>query len=75
MRILIEPPDHIAGAPHAGDEVRKALEILQAAYIKTEGGTITSDGTVTGVIVVSSDDDGSDALEALGKAGIRASIG
>ncbi|HLI82147.1 MAG TPA: hypothetical protein VKV03_19300 [Candidatus Binataceae bacterium] len=76
MRILIQPPDDTAGAHHAGDEVRKALETLQAAFIRTEGGgTVSSDGAVTGVIVVSSDNDAPKALDALGKAGIRASIG
>lgn len=75
MRILIESPDH-SEARHAGDEVRKALETLQAAFIKTEGrGTVSSDGAVTGVVVVSSDDDAPQALEALEKAGIKASIG
>ena len=76
MRILIQPPDQASGARHAGEEVSKALEVLSAAYIKTEGGgTVSSDGTVTGVVVVSSDDDGPKALEALARAGIRASIG
>ncbi len=76
MRILIEPPNDTAGARHAGDEVRKALETLQAAFIKTEGGgTVSSEGAVTGVVVVSSDDDAPKALDALAQAGIKASIG
>jgi hypothetical protein len=76
MRILIEQSDHTAGGLHTGDEVRKALEILQASFIKTEGGgTVSSDGAVTGVIVVSSDGDAPKALDALAQAGIKASIG
>jgi hypothetical protein len=76
MRILIQPPDHNAEARHVGDEVRKALEILHGALIKTEGGgTVASDGTVTGVIMVNSDDDAPKALDALAQAGIKASIG
>jgi hypothetical protein len=76
MRILIQPPDHTSGAHHAADEVSKALEVLQSAFIRTEGGgTVTSNGTVTGVLVVSSNDDGPKAVDALAKAGIRASIG
>ena len=76
MRILIQPANHASGSRHAGEEVSKALEVLNAAYIKTEGGgTVTSDGIVTGVVVVSSDDDGLKALETLATAGIKASIG
>jgi hypothetical protein len=76
MRILIQPPNHASGARHVGDEVSTALEVLNAAYIKTEGGgTVTGDGAVMGVVVVSADDDGPRALEELAKVGIKASIG
>jgi len=76
MRIMIQPPDHTSGARHAGEEVSKALEVLNDAFIKTEGGgTMTGDGIVTGVVVLGSDDDAAKALDALGKAGIKASIG
>ena len=75
MRILIQPPEDAAGGHHVGDEVRKALEVLNAAYIKTEGGgTLASEGAVTGVIVLRSEDDASKALAVLVEAGIKASI-
>jgi hypothetical protein len=75
MRILIQPPEDTAGGRHVGDEVRKALEALNAAYIQTEGGgTLASDGAVTGVIMLRSEDDASKALAVLAQAGINASI-
>jgi hypothetical protein len=74
MRILIEPPDDTSGAYHVGDEVRRALEVLNAAYIHHEGGgTIASDGVVTGVIMLRCEDDLSKALARLHRAGIKAS--
>ena len=75
MRILIQPPEDNVGAHHVGDEVRKALEVLNAAYIKTEGGgTLAGDGVVTGVVMLRSEADASRALAVLDKAGIKASI-
>jgi len=75
MRILLQP-SNLNGARHAGDVVRDALEILQAAFIRTDGGgTVSSNGMTTGVVVISSDDNVPKALAALAKAGIRASIG
>jgi len=82
MRILIQPPDHVSGARRVDEEVSKALEVLRDAFIKTEGGgtvsagsIVAGDGAVTGVIVISSRDDASKALDALAKAGIRAALG
>ena len=76
MRILIEPPHAIAEVQRASDEVRKALEVLEAAHIKTQGGgTIESDSIVTGVLVLRTDDDADQAVEALARAGITARIG
>jgi hypothetical protein len=74
MRILIEPPDDSSGAYHVGDEVRRALEVLNAAYIHHEGGgTVSSDGVVTGIIMLRSEGDLSKALATLQRAGIKAS--
>jgi hypothetical protein len=74
MRILIQPPDDTSGAYHVGDEVRRALEVLNAAYIKNEGGgTVASDGVVSGIIMLRSEEDLSKALVVLVRAGIKAS--
>lgn len=52
------------------------MEILEAAHIKTQGGgTIESDGTVTGVLVLRFEDDSTKAIEVLARAGIKASTG
>jgi hypothetical protein len=76
MRILIQPPEANSGAHHVGDEVRRALDVLNRAFIKTDGGgTVSSDGGVTGVLVLSSEGDASRALERLAQAGIKASAG
>ncbi len=76
MRILIQPPEADGGAHHVGDEVRRALEILARAAVKTDGGgTVSSDQGVTGVLVLSSDGDASRALQTLAQAGIKASAG
>ncbi len=74
MRILIEPDPGIQ--LNVGNEVRRALEVLHAAYILTDGGgTLQSGDRVTGVIMLRSDHDGPRALEVLARAGIKASIG
>ena len=76
MRILIEPPHVIADVQRASDEVRRAMEVLDAAHIKTQGGgTIESDSVVTAVLVLRFDDDAVKAVEALARAGIEARIG
>jgi hypothetical protein len=76
MRILIEPPQAGADVHLASEEVRKALVVLAAAYIKTDGGgTIESDQRVTGVIVIKSDEDAPKAIEVLTQMGIKAAIG
>ena len=73
MRILIEPDP--ATDPNAGNEVRRALDVLHAAYILTDGGgTLQSGDRVTGVIMLRSDPDAARALEVLARAGIKASI-
>jgi hypothetical protein len=76
MRILIQPPRPTAEVHLVIDQVRRALDVLDAASIKTEGGgTIESDGIVTGVIVVKLDEDVAKAIAVLAQAGITASIG
>ena len=67
MRIVLQPAWGPAEVHLASDEVRKALEALSAAYVKTDGGgTIESDGVVTGVIVLRFEGDATEALEILG---------
>ena len=76
MRILIQPTDPTAGAHLVGDQVRRALDVLSRAHIKTEGGgTITGHDGITGIIMISDDADASDAIAALANAGIKASTG
>ncbi len=76
MRILIQPPHAADDIARASDEVHRALEVLEAAHIKTQGGgTIESEGSVTGVVVLRFDDDTEKAIEALAEAGIKAIIG
>ena len=75
MRILIHLSEETADVHRMSDEVRKVLDVLNAAYIKTDGGgTIESYGIVTGVVVLRSADDAGKALEVLARAGIKASI-
>lgn len=75
MRILIQPPHAADDIARASDEVHRALEV-EAAHIKTQGGgTIESEGSVTGVVVLRFDDDTEKAIEALAEAGIKAIIG
>ena len=74
MRILIHPREDAEGGNNLGDDVRKALEVLRTAYIDTEGGgTVGSNGTATGVVMIRHDSDLAKALATLSKAGIRAS--
>ncbi len=74
MRILIEPDPGTEF--NVSNEVRRALDVLHAAYILTDGGgTLQSGDQVTGVIMLRFDQDASKALEALARAGIKASIG
>ena len=76
MRILIQPPHETADVSVASDEVRRALDALRTARINTDGGgTIESEGVVTGVVTIRSDEDAAKALEVLAQAGINASIG
>jgi len=76
MRILLQPADPNAAAHLVGDEVRRAFDVLQAAYIKTEGGgTMTSSDGVVGVLVLTSEADAPHAIAVLADAGIKASIG
>jgi hypothetical protein len=76
MRILIQPAHPAADIAQASDEIHRALEVLEAAHIKTQGGgTIESDGSVTGVLVLRFDDDAAKAIEALARGGIKATIG
>lgn len=76
MRILIRPADLNATTHLVGDEVRRALDVLSRAHIKTEGGgTITGHDGITGIIMISDDADASDAIAALANAGIKASTG
>jgi hypothetical protein len=76
MRIMLQPAWGPAEVHLASDEVRRALEVLSAAHIKTDGGgTIESDGVVTGVIVLRFEGDAPQALELLARAGITAAIG
>jgi hypothetical protein len=76
MRILIQPAPATGDVHSVSDEVRRALDVLDAAFIRTEGGgTIESDGIVTGVIVIKLDEDVTKALAVLRQAGITASIG
>jgi len=76
MRILIPAPHENANVHQMSDEVRRALDVLNAAYVKNDGGgTIESDGVVTGVVMLRSEDDAAKALEVLAQAGIKASIG
>ncbi len=76
MRILIQPPRATDDTTRASDGVHKALEVLDAAHIKTQGGgTVESDGSVTGVLILRFDDDSVKAIEALARAGIKAKIG
>jgi hypothetical protein len=50
------------------------LEVLNAAYIHNDGGgTVASDGVVTGIIMFRSEGDLSRALAMLERAGIKAS--
>lgn len=66
-RISIQPPE--SGA--ADIEVAKALDVLSAAFVQTSGGGTI--GGVLGLIILERDTDMPKALEALAKAGIRAS--
>jgi hypothetical protein len=76
MRILIQPPDPNAEAHLFGDEVRRALDVLSRAYVKTEGGgTVTGIDGITGIIMLTNAADRSNAIAILAEAGIRASIG
>ena len=76
MRILIRQPQTVADVCLASAEVRKALQVLEGVQVKTDGGgTIESDGCVTGVVVIKLDSEVTKALEALAQAGIKASMG
>jgi len=56
MRILIHPANPAGDAQPVSEDVRRALKILSDSFIKTEGGgTISSDGHVDGVIMISFD--------------------
>jgi hypothetical protein len=75
MRILIHLSNDTEGPINPSDEVRGALEVLRAAYIKTEGGaTVESNGVVSGVVMNRNDSDLAKALAILGQSGIKASI-
>lgn len=76
MRILIRQPQAVADVCLASAEVRKALEVLEAVHIATEGGgTIESVACVMGVVVIKLDSEVTKALETLAQAGIKASTG
>ncbi len=75
MRIIIQPPNNSSeGFAALSREIRKAIEVLRAAYIPTEGGgTVGTDGNAFGALILRYDDDAPRAIAALTDAGIRAS--
>ena len=76
MRILIHPSDLTAEAHQVSDEVRRALNILSDALIRTEGGgTISGADGVAGVVMLTADREVDQAIGVLAEAGIRASRG
>lgn len=75
MRIIIQPRDNSAESfVDLSHQIRKAIDILRAAYISTEGGgTVGTNGDAFGALILRYDADASKAIAALTKAGIKAS--
>jgi hypothetical protein len=76
MRILIQPPNYSEGGQaELGREIGRAIELLRRAYIPTDGsGTVGYNGDMFAALILRRGQDGTRAVHALKKAGIRASI-
>ena len=73
MRIVIRPST-VENRSLISDDISKALDVLRAATIQTDGGgTVGQNGDAYGVILLSHEADIPRAIDALAQAGIDAS--